>query len=120
MTEIFEAYAAEHDKIVKDIVSNINELKSMKNGDASIKTAVKKVNDLLEEAEQSIKQMDIEVRSGGSSHRNILLEKVAEYKKQLSQSKFDFERAKEQCQRTALMGAASIEQRQKVLDVASR
>ena len=71
---------------------------------------------LLSQAQDLIKQMEIELRGHDAGTRKILGEKVAEYKKSLTNLRGDFEKAKESSQRSALIGGKSGEQRERLLN----
>jgi hypothetical protein len=64
-----------------------------------------------------VKQMEVEVRSHDPATRKMLTEKVNQYKKSLNSLRSDFEKAREESQRSGLfVGSKSNEQRQRLLD----
>jgi hypothetical protein len=63
-----------------------------------------------------LQQLQIEVRSVDASKRKSLGDQIQERKSNLTTLKSEFERAKEQCQRSALIGDKSIEQRSKLMN----
>lgn len=114
MASLFDAYDQEFTSISQDINKNINELK-LASGGASGGT-IRHIENLLSQAQDLIKQMEVEVRSLDPATKKVLNEKLQQYKKSTSSLKSDFERAKEQAQRSSLIGDKSIEQRQRLLD----
>ena len=112
---IFDAYDSEFSSLSQEINKNLNELRQ---GSASEKAGalVKQIDALFIQATDLIKQMEVEVRSHDAATRKVLGDKVTAYKKSLASLKADFERAKEQTQRSSLIGEKSGEQRQRLLD----
>ena len=114
MSSIFEAYDSEFSAIGKEINKNINELKN--DTDDRAPSIIKQIDALFSQSHDLIKQMEVEARSHDAATRKILTEKLAQYKKSTGTLKSDFERAKEQAQRSHLIGSKSMEQRQRLLD----
>ncbi len=112
---IFEAYDAEFSSLSQEIIKNVGELK---NNTAPDKSAgqIKLIEGLFSQSTDLIKQMEVEVRSHDPATRKMLNEKVNQYKKSNTTLKSDFERAKEQAQKSSLVGGKSGEQRQRLLD----
>jgi primosomal protein N'' len=111
---IFDAYDQEFRALSQDINKNLSELK---NDTASNKaSSVRLVEGLLSQCGDLIKQMEVEVRGHDPATRKVLNEKVIQYKKSLVSLKSDFERIKEQSQRSELIGNKSTEHRQRLLD----
>ena len=77
---------------------------------------VRQVEALLSQANDLIKQMNVEVRDQDASVRKELTERVMQYQKTLKGHKLDFDRAKEQAQRSSLIGDKSAADRQRLLD----
>ena len=111
---IFSAYDQEFSSIAKEIQRNINELKSA-NSDKS-QSLIRLIEGLISQANDLIKQMNVEVRSQDAATRKVLSEKVTLYVRSLASYKADFERAKEISQRSALVGERSANDRQRLLD----
>ena len=118
--QIFAAYDQEFNNLSREIQKNISELKN----DSSSATMspihsdglIRQIEALLTQANDLLKQMNVEVRSHDPATRKILTEKMAQYAKIVSSHKMDFERAKEQVQRSALIGDRSMADRQRLLD----
>jgi vesicle transport through interaction with t-SNAREs protein 1 len=145
-TGIFAAYDAEFSALSQDIQNNTSNLRNNGAGqslslyDMSIfvsqndlektnyallllkfcegnpESAIRQIDALLSQAGDLIKQMNLEARSQDAATRKILQEKVTSYSKSLVSLRGDFERAKEQCQRTSLIGEKSAYDRQRLLD----
>ena len=114
MASLFDAYDQEFTSISQDINKNINELKRTSGGASG--GTIRHIENLLSQAQDLIKQMEVEVRSLDPATKKVLNEKLQQYKKSTSSLKSDFERAKEQAQRSNLIGDKSVEQRQRLLD----
>jgi len=111
---IFDAYDSEFSSLNQEIIKNLGELKNSSGDKAA--SSIKLIEGLFSQSADLIKQMEVEVRSHDPATRKMLTEKVTQYKKSNSTLKSDFERAKEQAQRSSLVGAKSGEQRQRLLD----
>ncbi len=114
---IFEAFVQEFETISAEISANTIDIRD--NGRASEdqgRAKIKKTESLLQQSNDVLQQMQIESRSAAAAQRKALGDKVLELKKQWTNLKTDFERAKEACQRSALIGDKSVEQRQKMLN----
>lgn len=112
---IFDAYDSEFSSLNQEIIKNVGELKNNSSGEKS-SSLIKQIEGLFSQSADLIKQMEVEVRSHDPATRKMLTEKVTQYKKSNATLKSDFERAKEQSQRSSLVGAKSAEQRQRLLD----
>eukprot|EP01031_Cornospumella_fuschlensis_P041133 gene41133-50183_t len=110
---IFDAYDSEFAALTKDITKNLSELK---NDPQSGSSAIKMIDALLSQTQDLIKQMEVELRSHDAATRKSLTEKVNVYKKTRQNLKSDFERAKEESERSALIGEKSAEHRQRLLN----
>lgn len=113
---IFEAYDSEFSSLTKEVTKNVNEYKYNSAGDKSNVALVKQIDALFSQINDLIKQMEVEVRGLDPSTRKVLTEKVSQYRKSSASLKSDFERAKEQSERSTLIGTKSTEQRQRLLD----
>jgi vesicle transport through interaction with t-SNAREs 1 len=111
---IFEAYDGEYSALTRDIIKKVQELKSS-SGDKP-QGQIRHIDGLFSQANDLIKQMEIEVRSHDPATRKALGEKVFEYKRALSSIRSDYERSKELAQRSSLVGEKSGEQRQRLLN----
>lgn len=114
---IFDAYDQEYNSLSRDIIRSIGELKNLSNGSEKVSSSIRHIDALISQSSDLIKQMEIEVRSHDSGTRRALGEKLSEYKKSLSSLRSDFERAKEQAQRSSLIGEKSSADRQRLLNV---
>lgn len=116
---IFDAYNQEYSSICREISKNIAELRgeSSDKGNDRSSSLIRQIEGLLQQANDLIKQMEIEARSHDAGTRKALGEKVSEFKKSLISLRTDFEKAKEIAQRSVLIGNKSGEQRQRLLDV---
>lgn len=115
MSSIFEAYDAEFGSISQEINKNINELKRNSASESS-PAFIKQLDALFSQSASLIKQMEVELRSHDPATRKVLSEKVGQYKKSNASLKSDYERVKEQAQRSTLVGDKSAEQRQRLLN----
>ncbi len=114
---IFDAYDQEFNSLCQEIAKNISELKGYSTSDADKSSGlIRQCDGLLSQASDLIKQMEVEIRSHDPATRKALIDKVNGYKKSLLKHRSDFERGKEQAQRSSLIGDKSIEHRQKYLD----
>lgn len=114
MSSIFEAYDSEFSAINKEIGKNINDLKNDEEDRGP--SIIKQIDALFSQTSDLIKQMEVEARSNDAATKKILTEKLVQYKKSIGTLKVDFERAKEQAQRSNLIGSKSMEHRQRLLD----
>lgn len=115
MSSIFEAYDAEFGSISQEINKNISEFKR-NNTPESSPALIKQLDALFSQSTSLIKQMEVELRSHDPATRKVLSEKVGQYKKSSASLKSDYERVKEQAQRSTLVGDKSAEQRQRLLN----
>eukprot|EP00596_Hydrurales_sp_CCMP1899_P007524 CAMPEP_0119039074 /NCGR_PEP_ID=MMETSP1177-20130426/8383_1 /TAXON_ID=2985 /ORGANISM="Ochromonas sp, Strain CCMP1899" /LENGTH=185 /DNA_ID=CAMNT_0007002503 /DNA_START=153 /DNA_END=710 /DNA_ORIENTATION=- len=115
---IFDAYNEEFNSLCQEMTKSFSELKECPNSDPDkARGLIRQCDSLLSGTGDLIKQMELEIRSYDASKRAMLVEKVNEYKKLLMRFRSDFERAKEQAQRSSLIGDKSIQSRIKYLDV---
>lgn len=114
---IFDAYDQEFTNLSREIQKNINELKAASQSEESDNSSsIRMIEGLLSQANDLLKQMNVELRSQDPATRKILSEKVNQYMRSLQSSKSDFERAREQSQRSALIGEKSSADRQRLLN----
>jgi vesicle transport through interaction with t-SNAREs protein 1 len=114
---IFNAYDQEYTALTKDIVKSMGELKSYPTGSEKIPSLIRHTDALLSQSTDLIKQMEIEVRTQDAGTKRALSERVIEYKKSLATLRSEFERTKEQSQRSSLIGEKSAGDRQRLLNV---
>lgn len=117
---IFEAYDQEFKNVSGEIQRNINELRSFPAGSDRPASVIRHIEGLISQANDLVKQMNVEVRSQEPSSRKILTEKVNSYMRSLQSAKQDFERAREVSQRSDLIGERSGADRQRLLDTNSK
>ena len=114
---IFDAYDQEFNSLCQEISRNISELKTCSPSEIDrLNGLIRHIDALISQAGDLIKQMEVEVRSHDPATRKVLLDKVTQYKKSMLTHRSDLERAKEQSQRSELLGTKSIEQRQAMMD----
>ena len=116
---IFVAYEEEYVSTCNHLNTLITELHSSSSAAETNTHSSGKmgsINELLQQATDLIKQMEMEVRSQEPTAKKLLLEKVAQHKQTLVAHRSRFERAKEQSQRSNLLGTKSIEQRERFMD----
>lgn len=112
---IFDAYIQEFSTLSQDISKSISEYRSYSDADKSA-TLGRQVESLLGQANDLIKQMELEVRSHDPATRKVLGDKLSTYKKSIVSMKTDFEAARNELQKSSLIGSKSNEQRQRLLD----
>lgn len=113
---IFDAYNAEYASLSQEINKNLGELKNMSKGHEKSGSLIKLIDGLFSQATDLIKQMEVEVRSQDPATRKMLNEKVMQYKKSNQSLRIDFDRAREQVNRSALIGDRSGADRQRLMD----
>ena len=93
-------------------------MKTFRDTDSASKkdSQCKQIDGLFNQASDLIKQMEVEVRSLDPATRKSLTEKVAQYKRALSSLKTDYTSARDQADRSALVGTKSGADRQRLLD----
>lgn len=69
----------------------------------------------LAQAKDLFKQMEVEARSQDAATRKMLQERIAQCKRTEASLQADYARAKEQLQKSALIGGKSESQRQRLL-----
>jgi vesicle transport through interaction with t-SNAREs protein 1 len=110
---IFDAYDSEFNTLTREINKTVADFK-VSTGKKDVQT--RQIDGLLSQATELIKQMEVEVRSQDAATRKALTEKVAQYKRALNSLKSDYNTAREQADRSNLIGGKSGEQRQRLLD----
>ena len=114
---IFVAYEEEYESTCKHLTTLIAELHSNSaESGMSGSGSIRSINDLLQQATDLVKQMEMEVRSHDAAAKKALLEKVARHKQALLAHRHDLERAKEQSQRSNLLGTKNVENRERFMD----
>lgn len=114
---IFDAYDAEFTALKKEITKNIEEYRNISDNVEKSATVLRLVDGLFMQANDLIKQMEIEARSNDSSLRKALNEKVSQYKKAVQHLKNDSQHITVQNEKAALMNVSKGgEQRQRLLD----
>lgn len=115
---LFDAYDQEFNNLSQEIQRKCAELKecSSSNSSSSADNLIRQIDPLFSQASDITKQMNIEARTQDAATRRILSEKVTHFNKTLSSLRSDFERSKEQAQRSQLIGAKSAADRQRLLD----
>ncbi len=113
---IFDAYNAEYASLSQEINKNLGELKNMSKGHEKSGSLIKLIDGLFSQATDLIKQMEVEVRSQDPATRKMLNEKVMQYKKSNQSLRIDFDRAREQVNRSALIGDKSGADRQRLMN----
>ena len=112
---IFDAYDAEFSALKQEIAKNVAEFREDTGAPKP-----KLIEGLFLQANDLIKQMEIEARSSDSSSRKILNEKVSKYKKSVQTLKSEYNIIKTQHDKSDLINAEpkskSAEQRQRLLD----
>lgn len=88
----------------------------MKGESDQLNGRIRQIEALLSQANDLIKQMNVEVRSQDATSRKELTERVMQYQKTIKSHKIDFDRAREQAQRSSLIGEKSSADRQRLLD----
>lgn len=115
MSTIFDEYEKELKFLLSETDSNILTLKqNHSTGSCS------KIDSLLIQINDRLKEMDIEVRGHDAMTRKPLAEKITEYKSLFANKKSEYARAKEASQRSALIGDKSAASRQQMVDTVSR
>jgi vesicle transport through interaction with t-SNAREs protein 1 len=116
---IFDAYNQEFTSLSQDISKNISEYRTYSDGEKALSIG-RHVEALFVQATDLIKQMELEVRSNDAATRKVLGEKLNTYKKSLASMKSDYESARNDAQKSSLIGNKSLEQRQRLLDTNSK
>ena len=114
-TTIFDEYEKELKFLLSETDSSISSLKQ-----SSSTESYSKIDSLLNQINDRLKEMDIEVRGHDAMTRKPLAEKVTGYKTALADKKAEYARAKEASQRSALIGDKSAASRQQMVDTVSR
>lgn len=118
---IFDAYDTEFASLKQEIAKNIEEYRNISQNNEKSVSVQRLIEGLFMQANDLIKQMEIEARSSDSSSRKLLNDKVSHYKKAVSQLKTDSSQITVQNEKASLMGISkSGEQRQRLLDTNDR
>lgn len=120
---IFEAYKQEFSSLQKEIRKNIDEFRDC-DVESGFTTKDRQVEALLAQANDLLKQMEVEVRSQDASKRKELSETVMGYKTSIATMKGEHVTVKQKLEREELVGSGSVgnksnynkEQRQRLLD----
>ena len=88
---IIDAYSEDFNAKCQEISSSISELKECSNADRDkVSSLVRCTDNILTQADQLIKQMELEVRSQDASTKMALTEKMRLYKDTLRSHRSDF------------------------------
>ena len=88
---IIDAYSEDFNAKCQEISSSISELKECSNADRDkVSSLVRCTDNILTQADQLIKQMELEVRSQDASTKKALTEKMRLYKDTLRSHRSDF------------------------------
>ncbi|CAM9594337.1 unnamed protein product [Chrysoparadoxa australica] len=102
---IFDSYNEEFRALSSEIAKGISHATTYETEAVAKRTELRKVDALLGQASDLIKQMDVEVRSASDvPTKKDLQAKVATYKQSLSRLKSDYTRAVQAEERAGLMG----------------
>lgn len=113
---IFDAYDQEFAALRQEIQKNVDELRAQVDGNGEQGfQIVNHIDALFLQSNDLIKQMDAEVRSHEASARKVLIGKVNQLKKSMADDKIEYERLKENLERSDLVGAKSYSDRQRLL-----
>eukprot|EP01041_Mallomonas_annulata_P002496 gene2496-4852_t len=114
---IFEAYDQEFNALSHEISNNISDLRTYTTNPEKSTYLIGQIERLLSQAGELMKQMEVEVRSQDQATRKVLSDKVTQYKKSLASLKADFEKSRDEAQKSSLMvGSKSGEQRQRLMN----
>lgn len=116
MSSIFQDYEKEFLAIIDNIKSKLKVLQSNDGGGESISDQIQDIDKLNNETGDLLKQMDLEVRSFDSGTRKIYTAKMMDHRDAYNKLISEYQRTKESKQRTKLIGQASQEQRQKMMN----
>jgi vesicle transport through interaction with t-SNAREs protein 1 len=118
---IFDAYNEEFNSLSHQISKNICDLKTFSfDNDDKLYKLINLIDNLIIQANDLLKQINVEVRSHDSATRKLLIDKVQQYQKSILSHKKDFELAREKAQRSDLIGDNSSSDRQRLLDTNSK
>jgi hypothetical protein len=112
---IFEAYDQEFSSISQEISKHVSELKSYTTSSERSSSLIRIIDGLFSQSSDLMKQMKIEARSHDAATKKVLADKILQYEKSNSSLRSDYDRAKEQAQRSELIGNKSAEDRQRLL-----
>lgn len=113
---IFDSYNSEFATLNQEIQKYVGDLKEMDTSSIGVSPLVSQIENLVSQAQDVLKQMEVEARGSDAATRKVLGEKVSISKKALSNSKIDFERMKEKLERSSLIGSRSGSDRQRFMD----
>ncbi|KAG5185411.1 soluble NSF attachment protein receptor [Tribonema minus] len=107
MTSIFESYHEEFVTLTTDLSRNISHASTYETNPAARSGQLRQANVLLGQADDLLKQMEVEARSTPDAPtRRDLQAKVASYKKSLASVRRDYQTAVEKTERQGLMSTA--------------
>jgi hypothetical protein len=113
---IFDAYNSEFASIKNELNKTISDVKDAPEKSRSAVLS-KHCEALFLQANDLIKQMELEARSSDQKFRKELSGKVSSYKLSINEMKTDFQRFKDASEKSELLNAPkSGEQRQRLLD----
>lgn len=113
---IFDSFDAECGRLCEDIAKVVAEMNLAIDEHVS-GNRIKDGERLLSDADDLLKQMNLEVRTGDPSSRVVRTEKVDFRRKQISSLRLEFSRLKEKSERSSLIGNQSAGDRQRYMDV---
>ncbi len=99
---LLETYEAELKTLIDGIRSSLMQVEEVEKDNKP--AILQKISTSIGEANEIIKQMNIEVRSLPGEEKKLGTEKVAEYQNTMTKLKFDLDRSKEKSNRSALIG----------------
>jgi vesicle transport through interaction with t-SNAREs protein 1 len=112
---LFDTYEVELKTLIDGIRTSLVQVdEADKDSKASI---LQKIGTSMGEANEIIKQMNIEVRTLPSAEKKTGSEKVAEFQNIMTKIKFDYDRSKEKSNRSALIGDKSAQDRDRMITV---
>jgi hypothetical protein len=109
MAAIFDAYNEEYSSLAKDINKNVAAMKTMSSDDVSLDKTKGMISALIGQAEDLIKQMEMESRSHDSATKKMLMEKVNTYKKSLKSQQAEFKAHVDRTDKASLLGGGGID-----------
>lgn len=105
---LLETYEAELKTLIDGIRSSLIQVEEVEKDNKP--AILQKISTSMGEANEIIKQMNIEVRSLPGAEKKIGMDKVAEFQNTMTKLKFDFDRSKEKSNRSALIGNITVNQ----------
>ena len=117
---MFEEYHDSYKKLVSSVTSHLATLDGGSQDKEAATAIVQEVPNLLSEAADTLKQMELEARTAEATKRSEYMQTVADAKKSLANLRNEFERSKERATRSHLLGDKSIQQREKMMDTTEK